>query len=264
MKGHFLFLGTGGSMGIPVIGCTCNVCRSSSPKDVRLRASGVLTVNRKHILIDCGPDFRQQALKNKINHLDGVVITHAHHDHTASIDELRVYSMQSTHSVPCLMSKETADDLIDRFKYIFKIPPKAKRLIPQITPEILEGDRGEAVFQGVDFHYFTYCQGGMKVNGLRTGNFAYVTDICDYPESIFEDLQGVEVLVISALRFTPSKMHLSVDEAIDFARKVGAKKTWLTHISHDLSHEQTNAYLPEDVRVAYDGLKIDISAEIQY
>lgn len=249
-------------MGIPVIGCSCRVCKSLSPKDKRLRASGVLSVNHKRLLVDCGPDFRQQALRHNIDYLDGVIITHAHHDHTASVDELRAYSMMSGQPISCLMSKDTADDIIARFQYIFQPDQKIKKLLPKIVPEILEGDRGETKFKGVDFRYFTYKQAGMKVNGLRTGNFAYVTDIRDYPDSIFDDLKGVEVLVLSALRFTPSNLHLSVDEAIEFSKKVGAQKTWLTHIAHDLSHEQTNAYLPENVRLAYDGLEIDISLEI--
>jgi phosphoribosyl 1,2-cyclic phosphate phosphodiesterase len=256
VKGIFRFLGTGGSMGVPVIGCHCKVCCSTDPKDKRLRSAGLISFHNKKILIDCGPDFRQQALSSGIDHLDGVVITHAHHDHTASIDELRVFFMRSGEAVSCLVSQVCADDLKKRFDYIFK-PPTKNVLVPKVELVVLPDERGEIVFQGITFQYFTYEQARMRVNGFRVGNFAYVTDIHDYPDSIFDDLQGVEVLVVSALRFTPSYIHLTVDEAVDFAKRVGAKKTWLTHLAHELQHEQTNAYLPPNVRVAYDGLEID-------
>ncbi len=260
MKGRFRFLGTGGSMGIPVIGCRCKVCQSTHSEDKRLRSAGIISLKDKKILVDCGPDFREQALRYEIDHLDGVVITHAHHDHTSSIDELRVFYMRSGEPIPCLVSKETGDDLKKRFDYIF-CKRKKNVLIPKVDLIELPDDRGEITFEGLRFKYFTYEQANMKVNGFRIGNFAYVTDIHDYPESIFEDLRGVEVLVLSALRFTPSYIHFTVDEAVDFANRVGAKKTWLTHIAHELQHEHTNAYLPSDVRVAYDGFEIDIMGE---
>lgn len=247
-------------MGIPMIGCSCPVCTSKSNKDKRLRASGLLSLQNKKILVDCGPDFRQQALKHSIDHLDGVILSHAHHDHTASVDELRVYSMQTGKPVPCLASEVTGEDIKNRFAYIFSPNPK-KRLLPKLSLDFFEGERGKCSFQGINFRYFTYEQAGMEVNGIRLGKFAYVTDIHDYPETIFEDLSGVEVLVISALRFTPSHLHLTVDEAIEFSKKVGAKKTWLTHIAHDLQHEKTNAYLPEEIRLAYDGLEISFTGE---
>ncbi|MEM1282845.1 MAG: MBL fold metallo-hydrolase [Chlamydiota bacterium] len=260
MKGTFRFLGTGGSMGVPVIGCHCNVCRSSHPKDKRLRSAGLISMNGKTILLDCGPDFRQQALKYEVDNLDGVIITHAHYDHTSSIDELRVFYMRTGEAIPCLVSKDTSDDLIKRFDYIFRFRKKSV-LVPKIELVELKEDRGEVVFEGIKFRYFTYEQVKMKVNGFRLGNFAYVTDIHDYPESIYEDLDGVDFLVVSALRFTPSHIHLTVDEAVEFAHQVGAKKTWLTHIAHELQHEHANAYLPPDVRVAYDGLELDIMGE---
>lgn len=247
-------------MGIPVIGCHCNVCESTHPEDKRLRSAGLISFNSKHILIDCGPDFREQALRYGIDHLDGVVITHAHHDHTSSIDELRVFYMRSGQPIPCLASRETSEDLKKRFDYIFS-NRKKNVLVPKVDLVELQEERGEVVFEGLRFKYFTYEQVKMKVNGFRTGNFAYVTDIHDYPESIFEDLQGVENLVLSALRFTPSHIHFTVDEAVDFAHKVGAKQTWLTHIAHELQHEHTNAYLPPDVRMGYDGLEIEIMGE---
>lgn len=255
MQGRFLFLGTGGSMGVPVVGCSCLVCSSNSAKDKRLRSSGLLEVEGKKLLIDCGPDFRQQALTHRIHHIDGCLITHLHHDHTASIDELRCYTMKEKHPLPCLLSKETSDDLRRRFDYIFR--GDAARLISKVELQEIETERGSLTLQGVPLSYMTFEQAGVKVTGFRYSSFAYLSDIKTYPETIFEDLEGVKVLVLSALRLTPSPLHFSIDEAVDFARKAGAKETYLTHISHDLDHEKTNAYLPQDVRMAFDGLSID-------
>jgi phosphoribosyl 1,2-cyclic phosphate phosphodiesterase len=255
----FLFLGTGGSMGVPVIGCDCSVCTSDSPYNKRFRSSGLLTVGNKKILIDSGPDFRAQALRIDLKKLDGVIITHAHHDHTAGIDELRTLCMHSKESLPCLFSSETYEHLKKRFYYIFDTNPSpSKILITKLQPQVFDRLRGDVDFAGIKWRYFTYEQCGMPVIGLRVGDFAYVSDIFHYPETIFEDLAGIKTLVVSALRFTPSPVHFSVDQAIDFSRRAGAKKTWLTHIAHELDHEKTNCYLPENVRMAYDGLKIEI------
>lgn len=242
-------------MGVPVVGCSCPVCMSGNIKDKRLRSSGVLEAAGKKLLIDCGPDFRQQALSHKLHQIDGCLITHLHHDHTASIDELRCYTMKENRPLPLVVSRETADDLKRRFDYIFR--GDAARLIPKIDLQVIADERGKLSVQGVPLSYMTFEQAGVKVNGFRCDSFAYISDIKTYPGTIFEDLKGVKVLVLSALRLTPSPLHFSVDEAVDFARRAGAKETYLTHISHDLDHEKTNAYLPQDVRLAYDGLSVD-------
>lgn len=255
MNGHFLFLGSGGSMGIPIIGCHCPVCTSLSPCNKRLRPSGLLTVNNKKILIDCGPDFRSQALCYHIDSLDGLIMTHAHHDHTAGIDELRIYYMRNKIPLPCLASVATADDIRTRFPYIFF--KNSEKVTARILMQELEGREGLVDFMGLQFRYVTFEQAGMLVNGYCLGNFAYISDIKNYSESIFDHLQGIEVLVISALSMATSHFHLSVDEAVAFAARVGAKETWLTHIGHDLDHEATNAYLPSNVRMAYDGLELN-------
>ncbi len=255
-----LFLGTGGSMGVPVIGCSCEVCRSDSLYNNRLRPSALLRVDGKKFIFDTGPDFRQQALKYNINKIDGVIYTHAHNDHTAGIDELRVYYMLYRESVPCLMSKETYQDIRTRFGYMFEVQPFEHQLLPRLTIEVLPNDRGQTKFLGVPLQYLSYEQTGMKVTGYRFGKFAYVTDIKNYKNTIFEDLEGVEVMVLSALRFTPSHMHFTIDEAIEFTKKVGAKQTWLTHLAHELEYEKTNSYLPPNIRLAYDGL--DLQFEI--
>lgn len=243
-------------MGIPVVGCQCPVCTSDNPHNKRLRPSGLLEIENKSVVIDCGPDFRQQALQAKITRLDGVIYTHAHYDHTGGIDDLRPLFMFNKKSIPCLLSKDSEADIRRRFDYVFFTDQN--KLVPKMTLQILDADRGEVDFLGIKIQYMTYEQMGMLVNGIRVENFAYISDIRHYPQTIFQDLEGVDTLVLSALRFTPSSFHFSVDEAIEFANKIGAKHTWLTHISHEMEHEKGNAYLPSNVRLAYDGLQIQL------
>lgn len=261
-KGTLLFLGTGGSMGIPVIGCSCEVCTSEDPCNMRFRSSVLCTIDGQRILVDCGPDFKQQALKHNIDLLDGLIFTHAHNDHTAGIDELRVICLRSGKPIPCLLSADTAKDLRIRFAYIFEEREPYAGLVARLGMQEFERDRGEVVFQGIRIGYVSYSQLGMRVDGLRFGDLAYISDIKDYPESIFEDLKGVKTLVLSALRFQSTKMHFNVDEAVAFAQKVRAEKTWLMHVSHELEHEKGNAYLPENIQIAYDGLQLEFEADI--
>ncbi len=251
-----LFLGTGASMGIPVIGCECAVCSSESSFNKRYRPSALLTIGDRRILLDAGPDLRMQALRYGINSCDGVILTHAHNDHIAGLDELRVFFMRRKEPIPLLLSVDTYRDVALRFGYMFDQDLRVAGLVPRFDIRVLEGDHGVLDFDDLPIRYFTYEQVGMKVNGFRIGNLAYVSDIAKYEDSIFEHLVGVKTLVLTALRFTPSLMHLTVDQAIAFAERVGATQTWLTHIAHELDYEKTNAYLPSHIRLAYDGLEI--------
>lgn len=253
-----LFLGTGASMGIPVVGCKCSVCLSASPYNKRLRPSALITLKGKKILIDAGPDFRTQALNYGIDHLDGVIFTHAHHDHTAGIDDLRVYHMHTGGTLPCLASKATADDIRNRYQYIFATERKPGKLLSRIDFITLNEERGDVDFLGEKIHYFSFEQAEMPVNGFRFDSLGFVSDIRNYPETIYEDLKGVEKLILSALRFESSKLHFSIDEAIQFSKKVGAKETWLTHISHDVDYDSAKQNLPANVFFAYDGLSIKL------
>lgn len=253
MKGQLLFLGTGASVGVPIIGCTCPVCTSTSALNKRLRSSVLIQLNRKQYLIDAGPDLRQQALTYQIKTLDGVLITHAHHDHTAGMDDLRPFSFNTKKPLPILLSKETAADIQSRYYYLFPANPQHSRLQLNILP----AQEGDILFEGIPIHYMTYEQAGMKVNGFRFGNLAYLSDIRSFSPSIFEQLVGVDILVISALRYASSELHFSVEEAVQFITQAQAKSAWLTHISHELEHHQTNASLSPHIKLAYDGLKID-------
>jgi phosphoribosyl 1,2-cyclic phosphate phosphodiesterase len=254
MSNFARFLGTGASLGVPLIGCSCAVCSSQDPKNNRLRSSLFLSISDKKILIDAGPDLRLQALRYGLTHLDGVIFTHAHHDHTAGIDDLRIYHFKHQAPLPCLVSQQTAEDLHRRYYFMFTPSLHGERLRLQI----LEKRVGEVDFLGIPIHYFSYDQLGMQVLGIRIGSFAYVTDIKEYTEEIIQHLKGVETLVVSALRFAPSQMHLTVDEAVEFINKIHPQNAYLTHVSHELDHEKTNVYLPATIQLAYDGLQIPI------
>ena len=203
-----------------------------------------------------GPDFRDQSLRYSINKLDGVLLTHTHYDHVGGIDELRVYFFKHKLRLPTLSSIETYEELRHRFHYLFMTMQSDGSLQSQLDFQILEDDFGKVKFQGVPIQYVSYVQANMKVTGYKLGNLAYISDIREYDERVVEDLQGTEILVLSALRYTPSEVHFSIEEAIEFSRKVGAKKTFFTHIAHDLEHDETNKMLPDDVRLAHDGLEV--------
>jgi len=264
IEGEFLFLGTGGSMGVPILSCRCAVCLSKNPLNKRLRSSGLISVNGKNILIDCGPDFRAQALRADINVVDGMILTHAHYDHIGGLDDLRAYFVFREDSIPCFSSNETAQDIKRRFDYMFKETQSNLVITPKIILHEFESDRGTIDFLGINIKYLSYSQILMPIKGIICGNLAYISDIKNYPDSILDDLKNIETLVISALRFTHSAMHFTVDEAIEFARKVCAKRTFLTHIAHELDHEKANAYLPSNIQMAYDGLKLTFQTEKNY
>lgn len=254
VKGKFKFLGTGASSGVPVIGCTCAVCLSSDPKNKRLRVSAQVLLEGKRLLIDAGPDFRTQALNHGIDHVDGILITHTHYDHIAGIDDLRpIYFKQG--QIPCLLSKASFLDMKARFHYLMHPLEDDNTECKRFKFNVLEMDSGQAEFLGFKIGYTSYAQAGMQVTGFRFGSLAYITDIREYDDSIFESLKGVDTLVLSALRFTPSDVHFSVDEALDFIKKVGASKAFLTHISHSLEHSMQEK-LPKHVQFGYDGLEI--------
>ena len=256
MQGTFLFLGTGGSAGIPVITCKCAVCQSRSQLNKRYRPSALITVGKKAFVIDVGPDFRDQALHFNIDHLDGVLLTHTHYDHIGGLDELRVFYFKHKIRLPTLASIDTYDELRNRFHYLFKTKQSDGTLQSQLDFHILEEDFGKVKFQGLNLEYVSYFQANMKVTGFRFGELAYISDIREYEDKVVDSLQGVKTLVISALRYMPSEVHFSIEEAIAFSRKVGAKRTFFTHIAHDLEHDETNQKLPNDMRLAHDGLEL--------
>lgn len=256
MSASLVFLGTGASSGSPMIGCQCPVCISSSDYNKRLRPSVLLQIEGKNILIDSGPDFRQQALRHNITQLDGVLITHTHFDHVGGLDELRSYYLIHRHTIPVLVSLQTLASLKKRYDYLFLEKQWGVSLAAQLHFQVLENHLGETSFLDLPIKYVTYSQGGMDVNGFVFGNLAYLTDVKIYEDHIFEILKGTDILILNALRSSESPMHLTFDEAIKFAEKIGAKQLYLTHIAHDVDHESTQKQLPSNCFLAYDGLTL--------
>lgn len=246
---RFLFLGTGASSGVPVIACKCDVCTSSNLKNKRLRTSGLLQANGKNFLLDASPDIRYLSLKYQISHLDGLFLTHPHEDHIGGLNDLRPYFFIYKNKLPLFLSDSTYEVLKYRFSY----------LLDRFAPNIVTDKRGEISLNGLKGRYFTYSQEGVFVNGFRFGNFAYVTDIKDYDLSLFEDLEGVETLVLGAINEAHSKMHFTIKEALEFKKKItSVKRCYLTHLSHEVDHESLSKSLPEGVLLSYDGLIIDV------
>lgn len=243
-------------MGIPVIGCECDVCSSEIEYNKRLRTSALLKFNGQSILIDTTPDLRLQALEFNIERVDGVICTHMHYDHIAGIDDIRVFNYRTQRAIPYLIHQKSYTSFEKKYDYLLQPNREGITQKAQLELKIPQADRGELEFLGGAFRYFTYQQGGVDVMGFRFGSLAYVTDIKDYPETIFEDLQGTTTLVVSALRETESTVHFNIEEAIAFARRVGAERTYLIHMAHEIEHERVSAYLPEGVELAFDGMKI--------
>lgn len=248
-------------MGVPIIGCKCFVCQSGDPKNQRMRAGALLKIGRKRILIDAGPDIRRQALLNKIDEIDGFILTHSHYDHMAGFDDLKAYA-QGEKKVPCLMLGETLDELKIRYHYLIKQTLEDPLNSPFFTWQIVKEGEGKTLFEGVPLIIVNYKQSGMKVLGIRVGNLAYISDIKEYEKEIFEALKDVEILIVSALKEGGSNRHFSVREALNFSKLVNAKTTYLTHIAHEMYHEKVQVLLPSDVFLAYDGLSISFQSDV--
>lgn len=252
MQGSLCFLGTGSSLGVPVIGCKCSICASKDKKNIRLRSSVLLKVQGKIFLIDAGPDHRQQALSYGIDHLDGVIITHAHYDHEGGFDDLKVYSYQKK-KLPCLFSEPTFKAVKGKFPYLFTKEGSDSCFF---SCEIINSLFGKKEFEGVLIEFVSFFQASMQVTGIKIGDLAYISDIKTYDKELITKLQGVKTLIISAAKDKPTNMHLSLEEALLFSERVEAKITYLTHIGHEIDHESLQKLLPQSVFVAYDGLTI--------
>lgn len=249
------FLGTGTSQGIPIIGSTHPVCLSEDPKDKRLRVSVLLEWDNHAYVIDCGPDFRQQLLKNPINRLDGILFTHEHNDHVAGLDDVRPFYFRQG-DIKIFAHERVIKALKKRYDYVFALEDKYPGA-PTLDINEIDGtpiQLGNKTVIPVDVYH-----GALQVYGFRIDDFAYVTDAKTIPDESLEKLKNLDVLVINALRFEPHNTHLNVEEALSVVNILKPKKTYFTHISHHLGfHKEVSKELPKGVYLAYDNLKITI------
>ena len=248
------FLGTGTSKGVPEIGCTCPVCQSTDRRDKRLRVSVLIETDDARILIDCGPDFREQMLRIPFARLDGVLLTHEHYDHTGGIDDLRPFAIFGDINV--YTDALTHQHLRERLPYFFR-----EVLYPGVPRLHFHAVEPYAPFSinGVEVIPLQVMHGKMPILGFRIDKLGFVTDMTNAPEETFAQLMGVDTLVIGALRQRPHATHQTIDQAIEVARRVGAKSTYLIHMNHEAGlHAETDALLPEGVHLSYDELTIEV------
>ena len=252
-------LGSGTSFGVPVIGCNCPVCLSDNSRNRHLRASAAVEIQGKVLLLDTGPDLREQALRFSLDRVDAVLYTHAHADHIHGIDELRIFNLRHLHSIPCYANSDTCSKLRSYFAYIFdeKEEEAGYPLLgkPHLTIHEVEGP---FALLGVAVVPVPMLHGARQVFGYRIGRFAYLTDVSRMPESSMPLIQGLDLMVIDALRARSHPTHFSIDEALQVIRVARPARAVLTHLSHQIDYETTNASLPEGVELAYDGLVFEV------
>lgn len=248
-------LGCGTSTGVPMIGCRCAVCVSEEPRNHRLRPGLRLETGGCVILVDTPTDLRQQALRFGIERVDAVIYTHAHADHTFGIDELRSFTFRRRRSIPCYGSAETLTRIRRSFAYIFE-PPEPGGGKPRL---VLHEVRAPFTLCGREIVPVPVRHGRLEVFGYRLGAFAYLTDCNRIPEESWALLDGVETLILDALRYKPHPTHFSIAEAVAVARRIGARRTYLTHLNHDVDYRTPAEPLPDGVELAYDGLAFDVA-----
>jgi len=249
------FLGTGTSQGIPIIGVDHPVCYSDDPRDKRLRVSVLVNWKGKNILIDCGPDFRQQMLANNVKKLDAIFYTHEHNDHTAGLDDIRPYFFRQG-DIPIFAHQRVLNSLRRKFDYIFTSEDRYPGA-PAVIENVVQNE--EFQFEGLSIMPVDFKHNKLQVFGYRLGDFAYLTDIKTITEEEIAKLKDLKVLVVSALRREPHHSHFNLEEALEFVEMVKPERTYFTHISHMLGfHAEVEEELPENVHLAYDNLKIEI------
>jgi phosphoribosyl 1,2-cyclic phosphate phosphodiesterase len=247
-------LGSGTSMGVPTLACHCEVCESADPRDKRTRPSVLLSYNGRNVVIDTAPDFREQAMREKIDRLDAVIYTHSHADHILGLDDIRPYNLKQGGVVPVYASAETQKLLRRQFAYIFDEAPTESSL-PGVEMHTI--DAPFDVF-GLKVTPVIANHGKQPVLGFRFGAAAYLTDFSSVPEQSKDLLRGLDDFVLDALRYAPHPMHSNVAQSLALVAELKPKRAWFTHICHDLGHTAANSKLPEGVQLAYDGLKFEV------
>jgi len=249
-------LGSGTSVGVPTIGCHCAVCTSDDPRDNRLRPSVLVSYDGRNVLIDTTPDFRFQALRAKINHLDAVIFTHSHADHIMGLDDVRPFNFRQKGQIPIYAAPDTMAAIQRCFPYIFD-GLRRESNVPQLDARLIDGSPFELF--GLEFIPVPILHGSATIYGFRFGAAAYLTDHSDIPPESMALLRDLDVLFLDALRYKPHPTHSTVDRSVKTADELKPRRTYLTHICHDLAHERAESLLPQHVRLAYDGLELRVA-----
>lgn len=248
-------LGSGTSSGVPTVGCSCETCRSDDPHDTRLRPSIMVEYGEARIIVDTSSDFRQQCIHHEINRLDAVLYTHHHFDHIAGFDDLRAFNFTSRRPVPIYLMRETLDHMERIFEYAFDPAKRSQSSAPVVEPVLIDSD--PFTVAGIECVPIPLSHGSMRVNGYRFGPIAYCTDCNEISDLGYERLNGVQFLILDALRYRHHPTHFTLDEAVEVAGRIGAKRTWFTHIAHDMKHATMESELHGAVGPAFDGLVVE-------
>lgn len=249
------FLGTGTSQGVPVIACNCDVCTSTNPKDKRLRSSVMIEINGKVIVIDTGPDFRQQMLRVNVQQLDAVLFTHEHKDHIAGLDDVRAFNFKQQCDMPLYATEQVQESLKREFYYAFL--EKKYPGVPELKLETISDEKFQV--EGIEVMPIDVWHHKLPVKAFRIGGFTYITDANRIEQEELEKVKGSEIVVINALRKEEHISHFTFDEALSLLNEIKPKKAYLTHISHLLgTHDEVSKELPDFVEIAWDGLEITV------
>ncbi len=251
-------LGSGTSTGVPTVGCNCDVCTSTDPRDNRLRPSILIGYEGRNVLVDTTPDLRTQALRAKMQRIDAVLFTHAHADHIMGLDDVRPFNFRQRGSIPVYGSPDTMESIRGSFRYIFDGRP-TESSVPRLDVNTFNGEPFDLF--GLQFTPIPVEHGNYTIHGYRFGNAAYLTDHSEIPQASLEKLRGLDVLFLDALRYKPHPTHSTVERSLRWVEELAPKRAFFTHICHDLSHARAEARLPANVRLAFDGLQIEVGSD---